>query len=325
MRSGGGPERPRLRVITAAADGSGAAAPRGCAPVRLVAHAGLGLHRPGGVPNRASLQRALRLGVDTVELDVCASADRAIVLHHDTRTAGGTPIGDLTLAQLRRLDPDLLTVDDAVQVLEGRVRLVLDVKTPLVVAPLASWLRRCATAAPIFVCSERVETLSAVSRGAPGTALWQTFPRVGARAHERVLRVIAGLCAHRGRDAIGIAGDLADTIAQVRRAPRDTVARLAGLPWRRLLPELLAPVRTELGACGIAVHHALVTPELCDAAHALDLTVTAWTINDTCIARRVAGCGVDMITTDDVRRIRRAVPSRPHLVARRAAPLSVAY
>ena len=260
------------------------------------------------------MQRAARLALEAVEVDICATADGALVLHHDERTQLGIPISTLTLRELRHAHGGPMTLDEGVDHLDGSTRLVLDLKSADAVEPLARWLLRRADSSRMFVCTERVDALRALQLRAPAAQIWQTFPNVGRHAHERVARVVAGLFAHRGRDALRIAGDVAGVVGRISMQPNDTLSRLAGVPWRRLLPRLMDAVRDDLGGCGVSVHHALVTDELCDAAHASGLTVTAWTVNEPEVARRVAECGVDMITTDRVQAIRRAVLTRPRLI-----------
>lgn len=305
--------QPRLRVVTAPGEDGDSRGERRRRPV-IVAHAGLGISRAGGAPNRVTLQRAVRLGVDAVEIDICATSDGALVLHHDARTQLGVPFSTLKLRELRRAHGGPLTLDEGVAELDSTTRLVLDLKTADAVEPLARWLLRRSDTSRMFVCTERVDALRALTLRAPSTQIWQTFPNVGRHAHERVARVVAGLFAHRGRDALRIAGDVAGVIGRIRMQPNDTLARLAGVPWQRLLPRLMGAVRDDLGGCGVSVHHALVTPELCAAARANGLTVTAWTCNEPEVAKRVASCGVDMITTDRVQAIRRVVPTRPRLL-----------
>ena len=261
-----------------------------------------------------TLQRTARLGVEAVEVDICATADGALVLHHDARTQLGIPLATLKLRDLRRTHGGPLTLDEGISELDTATRLVLDLKSTEAVEPLARWLLRRPDSSRMFVCTERVDALRALQLRAPSAQIWQTFPNVGRQAHERVARVVAGLFAHRGRDALRIAGDVAGVIGRIRMQPNDTLARLAGVPWRRLLPKLMDAVRDDLGGCGVSVHHALVTPDLCAAAHANGLTVTAWTVNEPDVAKRVAECGVDMITTDRVQAIRRVVYTRPRLI-----------
>lgn len=306
--------QPRLRVVTAPAEDADGEGTRGRRPIAIVAHAGLGISRPGGAPNRVTLQRTARLGVEAVEVDICATSDGALVLQHDARTQLGIPLAALKLRELRRMKGGPLTLDEGVAELDSGTRLVLDLKSVEAVEPLARWLQRRPDSSRIFVCTERVDALRALQLRAPSAQIWQTFPNVGRHAHERVARVVAGLFAHRGRDALRIAGDVAGVVGRIRMQPNDTLARLAGVPWRRLLPRLMDAVRDDLGGCGVSVHHALVTAELCTAAHANGLTVTAWTVNEPEVAKRVSECGVDMITTDRVQAIRRVVHTRPRLI-----------
>ena len=306
--------QPRLRVVTAFGEHGDSPEPDGRRTVAVVAHAGLGISRLGGAPNRMSMRRAARLAPDAVEVDICASADGALVLHHDMHTRDGMPLTALKLRELRRQCKGLLTLDEGIAELSADTRLVLDLKATEAVEPLANWLLRRDDSSRMVVCSERVDALRALTLRAPSTQIWQTFPNIGRHAHERVARVVAGLLAHRGRDAVRIAGDVAQVLGRMHLQPADALARLAGVPWRRLLPRLMGAVRDDLGACGVAVHHASVTPDLCCAARELGLTVTAWTVNEPEIARRLAACGVDMITTDRVTAVRRVVHTRPRLV-----------
>ena len=276
----------------------------------LVGHAGLGPTRLGGSPTRVSVRRALRLGVDALEVDVCASADYSLVLHHDTRLPVGLPVSDLTLAQLRRVEPGLLTLEDAAEIVGDRARLILDVKTRAAAGPLSDWFARKTGGAEAVVCSGRLDVLRYLARATPDAALWQTFPHIGDRSYERVLRVLSGVAAHRGVHALQLVGDLWDVLGRVRANPRHATTQVIGLPWRRRLPALLARGRDDFAARGVALHHALVTEELCSVAHELDMTVVAWTVNSPAVARRAAACGVDLITTDDVAGIRRALGAR---------------
>ena len=241
---------------------------------------------------------------------MCASADYSLVLHHNTRLPVGLPVSALTLAQLRRVEPALLTLDDAAEIVGDRARLVLDVKTRAAAGPVSDWFSRRDAGTDAVVCSGRQEVLGYLSRAAPDAQLWQTFPHVGERPYEGVLRVLAGLAAHRGRNALQLVGDLWDVLARVRANPAQAATQVIGLPWNRRLPSLMALGRDEFDATGVSVHHALVTPDLCTVAHHLDMTVVAWTVNTAAVARQTAVCGVDLITTDDVAGIRRALGAR---------------
>lgn len=300
-------ERPTLRVISQ---------PRSTAffemevrrhAVGVIGHAGLAAHRAGGAPTRVSLRRALRLGVDVLEVDLVVTSDQAIVLHHDLRIPLGVPVVELTLDDLRRIDPQILTLDEAMEEVGGSVPVVLDLKSAAVVRPLCEWLGVHASQFGVSVCSEQARVLEHVSGFVPEVPLWRTFPDIGARLHQRLKRVAVGLMSHRGAPAVRMAADFWVALGQAPACPRDALARIAGLPWRNLLPGLMASVHAHLGVRGVTVHHPLVTDELCAAAHALGMAVVAWTVNDPAIAERVAACGVDYITTDRVEEIREVV------------------
>lgn len=283
----------------------------------VVGHAGLAATRVGGAPTRASLRRALRLGVDAIEIDVCSSADAGLVLHHDTRLPVGLRVADLTLEQLRRVDRELLTVDDALDIIGDRTRVIVDVKTRAAAGPVSDWLGRAGASVNAVVCSGRPDVLRFVSRATPDAVVWQTFPDFGELPHERVLHVLASLAAHRGRHARHLVSDLWTVLGGVRESPRHAMGQLAGVPWRARLPSLLETAMCDVRAAGIAVHHSVLTSDLCAVAHQLGMTVVAWTVNSGPVAQRAAACGADLITTDDVVGVRRAL--RPPRQRRSAA------
>jgi glycerophosphoryl diester phosphodiesterase len=53
--------------------------------------------------SRAAFRRAVMLDADGVELDVHATRDGALVVHHDAEVAGFGPIGQLTLLEARQV------------------------------------------------------------------------------------------------------------------------------------------------------------------------------------------------------------------------------
>jgi glycerophosphoryl diester phosphodiesterase len=273
-----------------------------------IAHAGLGISRVGGAPTVQTLADALRLRVDRVELDVCASADGALVLRHDCRMPSGREVERHTLAELRGEEPWLLTLDEALDHLGG-VPLLLDVKTVGTAPPLAHWLRRRRDASRFAVCTEILVALLILRDGARRIERWRSFPDVGTRRPEYVARVAAALLshvrpAHLGYLARELSGAVLDFGGSRMHHGR---MRAGGVPWRRLLPEHLDRLAAEVDAAAVSVHHWLVTPRLVERAGGLRLPVVAWTVNNAAAAQHVVACGVDMVTTDDVRGMRGAV------------------
>ncbi len=106
-------------------------------------------HRAGGVlaPENtiAALEVGIEAGIDLIEIDIHLTSDgQAVVFHDDTldRTTNGSgPIANVTLAQVKQLDagswfsPEFAgervpTLTEFMQAVDGRARVLLDVKVP---------------------------------------------------------------------------------------------------------------------------------------------------------------------------------------------------
>jgi glycerophosphoryl diester phosphodiesterase len=268
--------------------------------LRWIAHAGLAASRPGGAPTRETLAHAVQIHVDWIELDVCVTRDRQLLLRHDRRLSSGQHIEDLTRAELRARCGELLTLDEAVEVVGGRVPVVLDMKGPAVARVLAGWLARRRDPEGYAVSGDVEADLQEVRRRAPRVPRWRSLPGVPDRTALWV-RTLAGVACRR-RDPRGLV-PLASGVLTAARAPRQRrheLLHLAALPWRRDLPLHLARLSGEVAAAGVVVAHHAISPELCDAAARLRLPVAAWTVNRVEAARQVMRCGVGIIVTDRV-------------------------
>lgn len=101
-----------------------------------------------GLPPAESYERAIRLGVDYVELDVRRTRDGALFVRHDATVPSGRLIGELTAVELRHeLGAGALDYAELLALAKGRVRLHVDIKEigseEAVVAPLlAGWAPR---------------------------------------------------------------------------------------------------------------------------------------------------------------------------------------
>src|SRR5436309_8381837 len=106
-----------------------------------IAHRGASGHCPENT--RAAFLRAIELGADMVELDCQITRDGAVVVIHDetlVRTTNGRGrVRDHTLKEIKRLDAgswfrrefageEVLTLEEAVAILRGRVQLNLEIK-----------------------------------------------------------------------------------------------------------------------------------------------------------------------------------------------------
>ena len=258
-RSGGGPQPEHLRHIVRATHHRTA---RRCddVAVQLIGHAGLAASRPGGAPDRSCLDAALALDLARLEVDVVRCADGRIVLRHDLPLPSGVPLTAVDLSGARCEAPDLLTLDEAVEHLAGRLPLLLDIKEPTVVPALATWAAPRRDADLHAVCTGGADALRHLREQAPHLARWRTLP------------------VYHGRE--------------------DTAHRLAACATRHRLATRLDRLTAEVGAAAVTVDRWAVTARLCAAAHRLGLHLTAWTVNRPRAAAAMRRRGADFITTD---------------------------
>lgn len=122
----------------------------------------------------ASFRRAVREGVDEVELDLRLSKDHALVVVHDAtvdRTTDGTGVvADLTVADLRGLDAgdgeQIPTFGEVLDAITGRI--FAEVKAPEVVEPLLDLFRRRPSLRErVDVIGFDVDAVGSVRRSAP--------------------------------------------------------------------------------------------------------------------------------------------------------------
>jgi glycerophosphoryl diester phosphodiesterase len=228
--------------------------------VQLIGHAGLAASRPGGAPDRASLDAALGCGLARLEVDVVRCDDGSIVLRHDLLLPSGRPLPAVDLASARREASGLLTLDEAVEHLAGRLPLLLDIKEPSVVGALGDWAASRRDCDLLAVCGGGAAALRHLRERAPRMARWRTLP------------VYAG--------------------------GESTAHRLVACGLRHRLAGRLERLSAEVGAAAVTVDRWAVTAALCAAAHRLGLTLTAWTVNHPRSAEAMRRRGADYVTTD---------------------------
>jgi glycerophosphoryl diester phosphodiesterase len=105
---------------------------------RLIGHRGAPRERPENT--LPAFLRALELGADGIELDVHATRDGTVVVHHDPipRAAPGDsalarrPIASLALDELREFrvayDTPIPTLGEVLQLIDGRVEVFVEIK-----------------------------------------------------------------------------------------------------------------------------------------------------------------------------------------------------
>jgi glycerophosphoryl diester phosphodiesterase len=132
--------------------------------VLVLAHRGANRLAPENTV--AAMQAAVERGADGVELDVHRSADGALVVRHDATTPAG-PVGELTVARLRELEPELPVLAEVLDVCRGLL-VNVEIKDPDprvvdgVVALLAE--RESGGADHVLVSSFALETVDRVRK-----------------------------------------------------------------------------------------------------------------------------------------------------------------
>jgi glycerophosphoryl diester phosphodiesterase len=231
--------------------------------IEVIGHGGAGDFFPGN--SRASIEQALKIGVDRIEIDIQQSADSELVLVHDERHVvhgRQTPVDEMTTAQLRTMLPGLLTFDELMDLNRDRVPLLLDVKLPGYENAVIAAIRR----------HQLSDTAAASSSHA--LVLWRmkrAFPE---------LRL--GLST--GHMATGIA----------IRPIRGIVARALRLTTP---PPLIAAMRV-CGATEAMIHHRICSDRLVRMVHASGRKVYVWTVDRPDQMRRFIQMGVDGIISN---------------------------
>jgi glycerophosphoryl diester phosphodiesterase len=241
--------------------------------VIITSHAACKGHAPENT--LAGIRAALRHKADAIEVDVRLTRDAVPVLLHDSTvdrtTEGNGEIRDLSLSQARRL---------RIRSQRGAVlSLSNDQRIPTLREVLEAVRGRAALVLEIKPGGIEEEVLAAVRRaGALEWCIVHSFrPQVVARVRELEPRVPCSLLT--GGDVV-----------------KD---------WGQLFTFTLS-----LGAQGVAVHEAAITPRLVRSAHLRELRVSTWTVDSQADVRRVAAADVDAITTNYPDRVRRWLTGR---------------
>lgn len=111
-----------------------------------IAHRGASEHEPENTLR--AFDAALALGVDAVELDVHLVDGHLVVIHDarvDRTTNGSGPLTDYTFDRLRKLDAGrgerIPTLQEVVDLVRGRARLIIELKGPGTLAPVAALIQ----------------------------------------------------------------------------------------------------------------------------------------------------------------------------------------
>jgi glycerophosphoryl diester phosphodiesterase len=223
-----------------------------------------------------SIERALEVGVDMVEIDVLSLADGTLILAHSddlleiTRGAVVGRVGRESLAELRAVAPELPTLDEALALLARTdAGVQLDVKAPGYERPLVEAVRRHALVERALVSSCSPAVLRLAGRLDPALRRGLTYPF----------------------DRRGVSG------RRVLRPAVWTVLRTL----RAALPRRIVGLLRRADASVATLHYGVVSRAAVRSCHDAGATVLAWTVDDPVLYTRLARLGVDGVITNDPR------------------------
>jgi glycerophosphoryl diester phosphodiesterase len=179
-----------LALTLVAANSSQSAAPK-----RIIVIAHRGAHREAPENTLASLEQAIALGCDYVELDVRRTKDGALVIMHDSgvnrMTNGKGKIADLTLAEIRQLEVKsrhgskwsglrVPTFDEMLERAKGRMKIYVDHKQAPPAEVLAA-INRHGMLHDVVVYNGNPQILREYKRLAPDVWIMPDHPKDVAR------------------------------------------------------------------------------------------------------------------------------------------------
>ncbi len=233
--------------------------------IQIIAHRGF----PTAAPENtlASFRRAIELKPDMAECDARRTKDGELIVIHDPtvdRTTNGSgKVADMTLDELRRLDA-------------------------------GSWF------APEFT-GESIPTLDealGLFRDT-GTGLIVEIKEVGtedevvAAIYEHGMHDQAMICSFHYGVGLRLSTIAPDIPFSAIIAPKEPVSDDQAV----VIVEEAAAVNSSM----LAVQYKAFTPALVRAAHAANMHIHPWNVDDEAEMRRLAGMGIDAISSNDVR------------------------
>ena len=238
-----------------------------------IAHRGAAGTRPE--LTRPAFERALELGVDMIELDVHLTRDQALVVLHD-RELGRTVRGrgfvrDHTLAELTSRDA-------------------------------GAWFGPAYVGTPVPSLGDVLD----LTRDKAALNVEIKSPETDWSATASVL--IELLVAKQRLESTIISSFELGALRAVRA--RSPSARV-GVLWQNTELDPMWRDADVLQARSVHPHWSLVDAPLLATAHARDLAVIVWTVNDPLAMRRLAGLGVDGIISDYPERFSEAATIPP--------------
>ena len=154
--------------------------------VLRIGHRGAAGHAPGNT--LLSIETAIRIGVDLIELDIQRTRDEHLIVLHDRflqpSTTGSGLAADHTLAEVReiRTVPDnqpIPTLTEVLEAVSGHAGLMLEIKQPRIAESVAEAVRRSGFRGPVYYASflhDEIRRLRAADPATRAIALLEGVP-----------------------------------------------------------------------------------------------------------------------------------------------------
>lgn len=154
-------------------------------PLRI-GHRGAAGYAPGNT--LLSIEAALRIGVDLVEIDVQQTSDNHLIVLHDRTlhpsTTGRGPVANLSLDEIRALrtvagNLPIPAFDEVLACVNGRAGLMIELKVPGIAEQTLNAVRRARFAGPVCYASflhEELLAIRALDMNAATVALLEGTP-----------------------------------------------------------------------------------------------------------------------------------------------------
>jgi glycerophosphoryl diester phosphodiesterase len=230
----------------------------------VVGHGGAGDFFPGN--SLQSIEKALELGVDRIEVDVQSSADGELVLVHDEKISVDgrkpIPVSRLSTDQLRSSLPGFLTLAEVIEVIGGRVPLMLDIKGPHCEQELKAAIKAHELAGTSSISCEQLTVLRRLRAAFPTMRLGISTGHISSGA------------------------------------PTSIGKKLVAAVSRPVLLYPLLGALTATGATEVMLFHRACSRSLVSGLHRRGFLVNVWTVDRPHSMRRALTLGVDGIITN---------------------------
>lgn len=263
-----------------------------------------------------AFERALDLGVDTLELDVGVTSDGQLIIAHDRhvdanlarRPDGAWVEGpqpawrSLTLVQAQSFDVGRIRPDSAYAKRFASQTAIDGTRVPTL-SSLFDMVRRRGNDSVHFNIETKIDPTAPTDTIDPETFAQTLVTAVRAAGMEGRV-TIQSFDWRTLRSVQRIAPAIPTAYLTIIDPEESTVSMTGASPWTagfdpvRHGGSLPAAIKAAGGAIW-SPYHANLTPELVREAQGLGLKVLPWTVNDAADMRRLIGWGVDGLITDD--------------------------